>query len=100
MAKGLTPDVPVSRVMSSPVLSLTTEATLYDAIMMMMARQIHHVVLLSAEEDKHPVTVFSDRDIAHLRGQDPLATLGRVDSAASVPELISIRASLVTPSTA
>jgi CBS domain-containing protein len=90
-------DVPVRRVMSSPVVTISSDASMYDAIMTMITERVHRIVMIAPEGRGAkeglgaPVTVLTDRDIAHFRGNDPVATTRRIDHASSVDELANIR---------
>lgn len=89
VARGGNADTPVRRLMTSPVLTISAEASLYNALMLMLQRKVHRLVL--TREDGTPVGVLTDRDVSHFRGQDPLATVSRIDTAPSVSELVRIR---------
>lgn len=91
VAKGGSADVPVRKVMSSPVVTVPSDASIYEAMMTMLAKGVHRVVMVAPGAAKKPIGVLTDRDIAHFRGQDPLATTSRIDNASSVDELARIR---------
>jgi CBS domain-containing protein len=89
VAHGRSLETPVEAVMSSPVVSITTEARLFDAMMRMLQHRVSHLVIQRA--DGTPLGVLSDRDLAHFRGQDPVASVRRLEMASSVDEMASVR---------
>lgn len=89
VARGGSPTTPARRLMSSPVQTIEANATLFEAIMQMLALGVHRLVVVDA--DGQPLGVITDRDVAHWRGQDPLATVNRIESAASVADLTNIQ---------
>lgn len=91
VSRSLGPDTPVKKIMRRPVVTLPVEASLFDAMMQMLTRRVHRLVLVNGEGS--PVGVLTDRDISHFRGQDPVATTSRIDNASSLDELAGIRAS-------
>lgn len=92
VARGGTPDTPVRKLMSSPVLTMPADASIYEAMMLMLKQKVHRLVLTQRRSDGEVVVgVLTDRDISHFRGQDPLATVSRIDNAPSVSELVRIR---------
>lgn len=89
VARGGSPNTPVRRLMSAPVQTIAASATLFDAMMQMLTHGVHRLVVIDADE--RPLGVLTDRDVAHWRGQDPLATVNRMESAASVADLTNIQ---------
>lgn len=89
VARGGLPNTPVRRLMSAPVQTIEASATLFDAMMQMLSHGVHRLVVVDADE--RPLGVLTDRDVAHWRGQDPLATVNRMESAASVADLTNIQ---------
>ena len=57
-------DLPIGRVMSSPVFSLTVEQTLQDAALLMASRGVRHVPVTSAGR---AVNIVSERDLFALQ---------------------------------
>ncbi len=77
LAEALGPDTPVAGVMSSPVASLEADATLFDVLLLMLDRRVHHVPLA---ENGRVVGVLTDTDLLRAQVQSPLALLKRVGS--------------------
>ena len=89
IAPALPLDTPVRKVMTTPAVTLRADASIYEAMMMMLSRRVRRLILVTEEKD--PVGVITDRDIAHFRGQDPVATTTRIENASSIEELANIR---------
>lgn len=93
VAQGLSHEVPVTAIMTTPVTTIGTDASLFEAMMTMINGRINRLIITRPEDDTEEVTgILTDRDVAHFRGQDPIATIDRIQHAQSVAELVSIRA--------
>ncbi len=93
VARGQSPDTPVRRLMTTPVVTVAAEASLFEAMMVMLDRKVNRLIIMQRNgQTDEPVGVLTDRDVAHFRGQDPVATVQRIENAPSVSELVSIRA--------
>lgn len=90
VGRGLPADTPAKKLVSKPVITVPVDGSIFDAMMVMLRRDVHRLVLVDAAGE--PVGVMTDRDISHFRGQDPVATTRRIENASSVDELVSIRA--------
>ena len=90
VSRGLAFDTPVRKIMTKPVVTVPIEGSIFDAMMAMLRRSVHRLVLVDG--DGRPAGVLTDRDVSHFRGQDPVATTRRIENASSVDELASIRA--------
>ncbi len=93
IARGLPVDTPVRRIMASPVVTIPSSASLFEAMMTMLNRNVNRLVVVreSSEGKEEPLSVLTDRDAAHFRGQDPVATVRRINNAVEISELASIR---------
>lgn len=69
VASGQSPSVPVERIMSSPVQSIPTHTFCFDALLEMMKRRVHHLIL---KEDGRITSVVSGHDLMVLQGASPL----------------------------
>lgn len=90
VARGLPADTPVRRLLSAPIPTVPSDASIYDVIVRMLSQKVSRLVLVDADR-RTPIGIVTDRDISHFRGLDPLATVARIDAAASVSELATIR---------
>ncbi len=95
VARGQSPDTPVRRLMTTPVLTISTDASLFRAMMIMLNERVNRLVMVQQNDrGATPMGLLTDRDIAHYRGQDPVATTQRIHRAPSISELVSIRAAV------
>ncbi|HET6567631.1 MAG TPA: putative nucleotidyltransferase substrate binding domain-containing protein [Rhodothermales bacterium] len=93
IAQGLSPEIPVTAIMTSPVATIGTDASLFEAMMTMINGRFNRLIITQQDGGVEKTEgVLTDRDIAHFRGQDPVATIDRIQDAPSVSELVSIRA--------
>ncbi len=92
VAEGAPVDTPVDRLMSSPVFSVGGQAPVFDALMEMSRRCIHHLVVTDEADPASPLLgILSDQDVAHAKGMNPAATIKRLERARSIGELARIR---------
>lgn len=92
VAEGASTDTPVDDIMSEPVYSIGAETPVFDALMEMSRRGIHHLVVTRYADPASPlVGTLSDEDIAHAKGMNPAATIKRLEKARSIAELARIR---------
>ncbi|MFN8589365.1 MAG: DUF294 nucleotidyltransferase-like domain-containing protein [Candidatus Eisenbacteria bacterium] len=77
LAEGQGPETAVASVMSAPVATLDAGATLFDVLLLMLDRRVHHVPLA---ESGRIVGVLTDTDLLRAQVQSPLALLKRVAS--------------------
>jgi len=92
VAEGASVDTPVEEIMSAPIYSIGAETPVFDALMEMSRRRIHHLVVTRDADPTSPlVGTLSDEDIAHAKGMNPVATIRRLEKARSITELARIR---------
>lgn len=91
VAEGRAPTEPVRQIMSTPVVTVTAESSLFEAMMVMLDHHVDRLVVMEGGPESEVVSVLTDRDVAHFRGQDPVATVQRIDRAPSVDDLVTIR---------
>ncbi len=92
VAAGKPPETPVRRLMTSPVYTISDDAKVLDAMLLMIRQRVYRLVITTREGKREvPVGLLTDRDLAHFRGQDPVATLRRVSHAQATAELARIR---------
>lgn len=91
-ARGLAPETPVKRLMSRPVVTIDADASLFDAVMTMMEKRVPRLVITRQQGNTTtPVGMLTDRDVAHFRGKDPLASVHRLDRAMTLSDLVPVR---------
>lgn len=91
---GKSASMAVSRLMSSPPITVDEESTLFDATMAMLVSRVDRLVvtrIAPAETEPQAVAVISDRDLMHFRGLDPVATVRLLDGIQSTDELSNVR---------
>jgi CBS domain-containing protein len=69
VAGALSLDLPVTRIMSSPVVSIESTARLFQALLTMISRDIQHVLVT---EEGLPKSVLTSHDLMLLQGKSPL----------------------------
>ena len=87
LAAGLDPSLPVSRVMSSPLRTLSPRAYTFEALMEMTRQRVHHLVVT---EGDRLVGVVSDHDISVGAGSSPVGLVRQVDKATSFAQVINL----------
>ncbi|SHE72950.1 CBS domain-containing protein [Fodinibius roseus] len=92
VAASQSPGVPVSEIMSSPVLTMTKEddfATLYLA---MIRNRVHHLVLTEDGTDQSSITgIISDHDLLLSQGNSPAVIINTLINSKSIEELRRLR---------
>jgi CBS domain-containing protein len=84
LAPGLDPSTPVGRIMSSPLVSLESEASAFDALLEMTRRNIHHLGVLTGGQ---LAGVVSSHDLLGLQAAHPVATGRQIETAPDVDAL-------------
>lgn len=79
-AEGLSPEESVQRIMSAPVVGIPASATVWEALLAMDARKVHHVVVTGA--DGVVVGAVRSADLAPFHDFGPIALLREVRAAA------------------
>ncbi len=78
-------DAPVSAIMSGPVSTVPSDATLAAAFVQMVKAGVHHLVVTDGSGE--PIGVLRAMDLASVEVRDPLLIRTAIDSAADVSEL-------------
>ncbi len=94
VARGRPPETPAHRLMSRPVHTIGAGATLFDAITAMLEHGVRRLLVMADDEDAglRPLGLLTDRDVAHVRGVDPVATMRRIRRAQTLDQLAGVRA--------
>ncbi len=69
VAEGRSLSTPVGEIMAAPVVTIPASAVCFDALLTMMKKQIHHLVV---EDDGKLIGVITAHDIMVLQGSSPL----------------------------
>jgi CBS domain-containing protein len=84
LAGGLSLDLPVTSIMSAPVVSVEGTARLFQALLAMISKDIHHVLVT---EEGLPKAVLSSHDLMLLQGKSPLNVSRHIQQQKSVEGL-------------
>ena len=76
VAAGLDPQQPVSRIMSSPLVTVTADEPVAEAIRLMIGRNIHHLVVV---DGVRPVGMITGYDLIVLQGTSPVFIAKAID---------------------
>ena len=84
LACDLSLDLPVSGIMSTPVVSVESSARLFQALLAMLSEDIQHVLVT---EEGLPKAVLSSHDLILLQGKSPVAVSRHLEQQKSVEGL-------------
>ena len=84
LAAGIDSDNDVSSVMTTEVISLDHNAYIYEAMMLMLRNQVHHLPIL---KNKKPIGVVTTADIVHYESQNTLLLVNSISAQQSISEL-------------
>lgn len=84
LAAGLSDDTAVAQVMSAPALTMSADQLVFEALMTMLERRIHHIPIT---ENGHIIGVVTDTDIMRRQSRSPLLLLDQLQFAQSMEEL-------------
>ena len=84
VARALPLDQKVTVIMSQPVVAVEASERLFHALLAMVSRNIHHVLV--AEKGK-PASVLTAHDLMVLQGKSPLNVVRFIDSQTNVHDL-------------
>ena len=84
VAQALPLDLTVTKIMSQPVVSVESSERLFHALLAMVARNIHHVLVT---RQGIPATVLTAHDLMMLQGKSPLNVVRFIESQTTLSEL-------------
>ncbi len=84
LACGLSLDLPVTSIMSTPVVSVESTARLFQALLAMISKDIQHVLIT---DEGSPKAVLSSHDLMLLQGKSPLTVARHLKEQKSVEGL-------------
>ncbi|HEX9115638.1 MAG TPA: DUF294 nucleotidyltransferase-like domain-containing protein [Anaerolineae bacterium] len=76
VAHGLPVDTPAPQVMSGPVIAIETSESLFQALLLMLGHNIHHLLVT---RDGDPVGMLTNHDLLLLQGRSPLSLARHVE---------------------
>ncbi len=83
---------PVSDIMSSPLITVPSDALIFEALMTMMQHNIKHLAVTDA--DAHVVGILSNQDLINAQGNSPLFLIRSINTATSMEDLTDVQARL------
>jgi CBS domain-containing protein len=92
VAAGLSPDAPVSAIMTTPAYAVTADRLGGEVLLDMLERGIHHVPVLSAAGEV--LGVVDDTDLVAAESRKPFLLRRAIDQAATVGDLTALSAGL------
>ena len=86
VANSVSLELPVSSIMTTPVVEVESTARLFQALLAMISKDIHHVLVV---EEGLPKSVLSSHDLILLQGKSPLTVTRHIEQQKSVEGLAS-----------
>lgn len=90
LGAGVSPDRPVGEVMTAPVVSVSADTRVFQALLLMQAKGIHHLAVRRA--DGGLSGLVTHRELLRLEQHSLPALIRQVQAAATVAELQRLRA--------
>jgi CBS domain-containing protein len=84
VAGGIATKLPVTTIMTTPVVAVESSERIFQALLTMLARNIHHILV--TEENK-PKCVLTSHDLMLLQGKSPLSLARHLEQQQSIEEL-------------
>ncbi len=92
VAQALPLDRAVTEIMSSPVVAVEASERLFRALLAMVSRNIHHVLVT---QQGIPASVLTAHDLMVLQGKSPLNVVRFVEAQTNVQDLASANARII-----
>jgi CBS domain-containing protein len=87
LAKGVSDSLPISKVMTSPVIFVEPEVPCFSALLVMARHNCHHICV--AEKGKLK-GIVSQHDLVMLQGSSPLAVINDINERRTVDGLVDL----------
>jgi CBS domain-containing protein len=91
IASGLSVDTPVSEVMSTELISLDHNAYIFEAMLVMLRYNVHHLPIL---KNRQPIGLVEVADIIRYESQNSLLFVSSIFQQQSVEDLVLLSAQL------
>jgi CBS domain-containing protein len=91
LAAGRSDDAPVSSIMTTPIVTISPEAFVFEALLEMTRRNIHHLAVV---EGGALIGVLSSHDLLLLQAATPLELARLIQSRTSIDELVGVMPNL------
>ena len=92
LAGANTPQEPVSRIMSSPLVSVPETALLFEAVLLMQEKNIRHLAV--RDSSGKVVSVIDEKELLALKWYSPAVLMQEFARASSVEEVAAVRGRL------
>ncbi|PIE43266.1 MAG: cyclic nucleotide-binding protein [Gammaproteobacteria bacterium] len=87
LATGLSPDSPIAEIVSDSVLSLDHKAYVYDAILMMLRHQSHHIPVVVKDK---AIAMVEMTDLLQYESQNSLLLVNSISQQSCLDELVEL----------
>lgn len=84
VAGGVATDLPVTAIMTAPVIEVESSERIFQALLTMLGRNIHHILVT---EGGKPKGVLTSHDLMLLQGKSPLSLARNIEQQQSVDDL-------------
>ena len=84
VAEGVPADQPVTTIMTAPVISVERGDRMFQALLAMLSRDIHHVLVT---DDGVPQGVLTSHDLMLLQGKSPLSLARHLEQQKTIDDL-------------
>ena len=85
IAQGLALERPVREIMSSPLVSASSDSQIYEAILLMMQHNIKHLAVL--DESSKLLGIATEQDLLLAQGRSPVFLMHEIQQAGSVQDM-------------
>jgi CBS domain-containing protein len=84
VARGLELELPMDRIMTSPVIAVESNQRVFQALVAMLTHNIHHLLVT---EEGLPKGVLTSHDLMLLQGKSPLSVARHIEQQKSLEDL-------------
>jgi len=92
IAAGYDIQRPVADVMSSPLITISSHALIFESLMVMLQKDIKHLAV--TDENKRVIGILTNQDLLDAQGQSPLFLARQIKNANAVEELANVQSRL------
>jgi CBS domain-containing protein len=89
LAAGISPQERIASVMSTEIITLDHNAYVYEAMLMMLRYQVHHLPIL---KEKTPIGIIETTDIVRYQSQNSLLLVNSIFYQNSIDDLVQLSA--------
>ncbi|WP_022940956.1 DUF294 nucleotidyltransferase-like domain-containing protein [Psychromonas hadalis] len=87
LAKGLNGDTLIKRVMTKNPITAQKEALIFEAMLLMSEKNIHHLPIV---ENGLPISMLTSTDIMRSQSSQPLLLIGQIDRQNNLESLVTV----------